>query len=361
MLITLIVFILILGLLIFVHELGHFLAAKRSGIKVEEFAFGFPPRLFAIKRGETEYAINWLPFGGYVRMLGENDDDPTAEKKNHRSYAYQTPWVRTKVVVAGVLMNMILAWLLITLGFWIGMPPVVTSGTDIPRANVTTSVIIAGIMDGSAAQKMGLRLGDEIVTINDQTITSQDQVAAMTSGLKGQVVALKIVRNGVDQTVTGTLNTETPPLGVQLADDSTVKLPFWWAPIYAVWETLKAIGAIFVGVIGFFKTLIGQFKVPEEAAGPVGIFSITRTVLDMGFGAVLNFMAVLSINLGVVNILPVPALDGGRLLFIILEKLNKGKKLISARIENAAHAVGFVLLIILIFAITYHDILRLGR
>lgn len=361
MLTTLIVFIFILGLLIFVHELGHFIAAKRAGIKVEEFAFGFPPRLFAIKRGETEYAINWLPFGGYVRMLGENDNDPAAEKKNHRSYAYQTPWVRAKVVIAGVLMNGILAWLLLTLGFWIGMPPVVTPPNDIPRAQVSTSVVIAGVMQNSAADKMGLKPGDEIVAINDQTLKSQDEVSAKTSELKGQTVTIQIVRNEQPQNLTGTLSSDTPPLGVQLADDSVVKLPFWWAPIYAVWETIKAIGAIFVGVIGFFKTLLSSFRVPEEAAGPVGIFYITRSVLDLGLGAVLNFMAVLSVNLGVVNILPVPALDGGRLLFIILEKLNKGKKVVSARIENTAHAIGFILLILLIFAITYHDILRLGR
>jgi regulator of sigma E protease len=361
MLITLVVFIFILGLLIFVHELGHFIAAKRSGIKVEEFAFGFPPRLFAVKRGETEYALNLLPFGGYVRMLGENDNDPTAEKKNHRSYAYQSPWVRVKVVVAGVLMNAVLAWLLITIGFWIGMPPVVTAPNDIPRANVQTSVVVAGIMPDSAADKMGLKPGDQIISINNQPMASQDAVSKTTTALKGQQVTVQISRNEEMQSLSGTLNSEVPPLGVQLADDSVVTLPFWWAPIYAIWETIKAAGAIFVGVMGFFKTLFSQFRVPAEAAGPVGIFYITRSVLDLGFGALLNFVAILSINLGVVNILPVPALDGGRLLFIILEKLNKGKKVVSARIENTAHAIGFILLILLILTITYHDVLRIGQ
>lgn len=361
MFVTLIVFIFILGLLIFVHELGHFIAAKRSGIKVEEFAFGFPPRIFAIKKGETEYALNLLPFGGYVRMLGENDNDPVTEKKNPRSFAHQTMWNRAKVVVAGVLMNFILAWLLITIGYWIGMPPVVTSPDKIPYATVKSAVTIAGIMPDSAAQQMGLKLGDQVIEIDGQPVTLQEQLSKATQERVGKRTTIKISRDDQIQEVSGQLSDKAPALGVQLVDDSTVKLPWWWAPIYAVWETMKAIGAIFVGVLSFFKQLAVQMKVPDEAAGPVGIFYLTRSVLDLGFAALLNFVAVLSINLGVINILPVPALDGGRLLFIILEKLNRGKKVLSARIENTAHAIGFALLILLIITITYNDILRLGQ
>lgn len=360
-LITLIVFIFILGLLIFVHELGHFLAAKRAGIKVEEFAFGFPPRLFAIKKGETDYALNLFPVGGYVKMLGESEDSPEKEKHNPRSFAHQSAWVRTKVIVAGVLMNVILAWLLITIGFWIGMAPVVTDPAQIPYAKTTKTTVISAIAANSAAQQMGLLPGDIVTSFNGQAIVSKDELAALTREHRGQPVSLVLQRDGQEMNVQGTLSQEDPALGVGLADDYKVQLPVWWSPIYSVWETIKAAGLIFSGLIGFFQQFAIQHKVPEEAAGPVGIYQLTRSVIDLGFTATLNFIAVLSVNLAVLNILPIPALDGGRLLFIILEKFNKGKKVVNARIENIAHLVGFVLLMLLIATITYNDILRLGQ
>lgn len=359
MLVTLLVFIFILGLLIFVHELGHFLTAKRNGIKVEEFAFGFPPRIFAFKRGETEYALNLLPFGGYVKMLGEEEDAAASEKKNARSFAHQSVWVRSKVVVAGVLMNVILGWLLFTFGFMIGMPPVVTPPEQIPFAETTRKVAIAGVADQSAAQKMGLEPGDIVTGFNEQPVNDKDQLAELAKNHKGQEVTLTVERSGETRDVKGTLASEDPALGVRLGDDLSVQLPVWWAPIYSVWETMKATGQIFVGILGFFKDLVVKQEVPAEAAGPVGIFYYTRGVLELGFSALLNFIALLSLNLAVLNILPIPALDGGRLLFILLEKFNKGKKVINQRIENIAHLIGFILLIALILTITYNDILRL--
>ncbi len=359
---TLVVFILVLGILIFVHELGHFIMAKRNGIKVEEFAFGFPPRIFAIKRGETEYALNLLPFGGYVRMLGESETDLTdAEKKNPRSYARQSAWSRSKVVIAGVIMNFILGWLLITLGFIIGMAPVVTDPAEIPYATTQSAVVISGVGAGTAAETIGLKAGDLARQLNDVEITTKEKLAEQTKAHKGEEVILKITRGKQDLTLTGKLGSGEVPLGVQLADETKVKLPIWWAPIYAVWESIKAAGLIFVGVINLFKDILTTHHIPEEAAGPVGIFYVTKSVLQLGFGALLNFVAVLSINLGVINILPIPALDGGRLLFIVLETLNKGKKVINERIENIAHMIGFVLLILLIISITFNDIMTLVR
>lgn len=359
MLITAIVFIIILGLLVFVHELGHFLMAKRSGIKVEEFAFGFPPRIFAIKRGETEYAINLLPIGGYVRMLGEDEDATKAEKSNPRSFAHQSPWVRSKVVVAGVVMNVILAWLLVSIGFMLGMSPLVSEADSIPRAKVTHEVAISGVLEGSVASEIGLKPGDAVLSINDTQITSQKQLIEYTTSNRGKDIKLVVDRKGEQKTFSAVLGSGEYPLGAALVDQSKAKLPIWWAPIYAIWETLKAVGLIFVAILDFFRQLFVSRAVPEGAAGPVGLFQLTRTILDYGFAALLSFAAMISINLAIVNILPIPALDGGRLLFIILEKINKGKKVVNAQIENAAHTVGFVLLILLIIAITYSDILKL--
>lgn len=361
MIVTIIVFVFILGLLIFVHELGHFIAAKRAGIRVDEFAFGFPPRLWAIKSGETEYSINLLPFGGYVKMLGEDEDVSVAEKQNPRSFAHGSVWTRSKVIIAGVTMNMILGWLLISMGYVIGMPPVITDPAKIPYAKTTKTVTIAGIAAGSVAASIGLAINDNIIEFNGTPVASKEELAAATKAAKGQSISLKVKRGKQELTKSGQLAAGDAPLGVSLADDVRVRLPLWWAPIYGLLETFKAIGLIFVGVVRFFKELFVIRHIPPEAAGPVGIFYFTRSVLELGFGALLNFVAILSINLGVINVLPVPALDGGRLLFVLLEKLNRGRKVVSQQIENLAHTVGFAALIVLLLAITYNDILRLGH
>lgn len=360
MLITLVVFIIILGLLIFVHEFGHFITAKQAGIRVDEFAFGFPPRLFSIKKGETTYSLNLIPFGGYVKMLGEEEDASQAEKINPRSFAHQSWLVRGRVVAAGVFMNMALAWLLISFGLMIGIPPLVSQPTSIPNATVTELVTITGIAANSTAATMGLKLGDKVVLLNDQAITTSEQLAGLTRKYKGQPVSMVVSRANREVALTGTLSDSEPPLGARLNNESTVRLPVWWAPVYGIWETLKAAGLIFVGIIQFFKELFTTAQVPEGAAGPIGIFYHTRNVLQLGFAAMLNFVAILSINLAVINILPIPALDGGRLLFILLEKFNRGKKVVNQHIENIAHLIGFVLLIALILAISYQDILKLG-
>lgn len=360
MFITLIVFIVILGLLIFVHEFGHFITAKRAGIKVEEFAFGFPPRLFSIKKGVTNYTLNLIPFGGYVKMLGEEEDISQAAKTNPHSFAHQSWLIRSQVVVAGVLMNLVLAWVLVSLGFMIGIPPLVSEPASIPKATVTELVTITGIGANSAAQTIGLKLGDNVVRFNDQAITQSEKLAALTREHKGQPITIIVKRGYETLTLTGQLGEADPPLGARLNNESTVRLPLWWAPIYAIWETLKATGLIFVGIIQFFKELFITRHVPAGAAGPIGIFYYTRNVLELGLAALLNFVAILSINLAVINILPIPALDGGRLLFILLEKFNRGKKIVNQHIENIAHFVGFVLLIALILAISYQDILKLG-
>lgn len=361
MLVTLIVFILILGLLIFVHELGHFIMAKRAGIKVEEFAFGFPPRLFAVKKGETEYALNLFPIGGYVKMLGEEEDASKSEKANPRSFAHQSVWTRSKVVVAGVIMNFILAWVLISLGYMVGMTPLASDAAKIPYAQTNHGIVVSAVGKDSAADLMGIKPGDYVSKFNGMPITTAKQLPEITKQHKGEEATIEIMRKGVTQTVSGKLGTGEGPLGVRIDEDTKVKLPIWWAPFYGLWETLKAIGLVFTGIVDFFRQLVVRHHIPAEAAGPVGIFYYTRSVLELGLGATLSFIAILSVNLGVINIMPIPALDGGRFLFILLEKFNKGKKLVNQEIENIAHLIGFILLMALIVTITYHDILKIGH
>ena len=257
-------------------------------------------------------------------------------------------------------MNVILAWLLISLGFILGMSPLVTPPDQIPYAEVTHEVIISNILAASVASDLGLKPGDVAIAIDDVTINNQKQLIDYTTSNRGKHIIFTVMRDGKEMKFEATLGSGQYPLGAALADQSKAKLPIWWAPIYAIWETIKSVGMIFVAILDFFRQLFVSRAVPEGAAGPVGLFQLTNTILDYGFTALLSFTAMISINLAIVNILPIPALDGGRLLFIILEKVNKGKKVVSSTIENTAHTVGFALLILLIIAITYSDIVKLN-
>lgn len=348
MFLTIFVFIFILGLLIFVHEWGHFLAARKSGIKVEEFAFGFPPRLVVWKRGETEYALNLLPIGGYVRLLGEDgkSDDP-------RAFNRQTVAKRLFVVVAGVGMNLVLAVVIFWIGFMIGMVPVVSTPAELGGVQ-TPQLFITGVVEGSAAANIGLEQFDII-----QGFATSEELRVFTKAHPGETVNLEIVRDGQRLTREVTLGTDQAgPLGVFTQQVTKVKLPVLSALRAAVIETGKTIGATVVFLGDFFTRLVTRGEVAEGVTGPVGIFRITAQTVQLGVSYILQLIGILSVNLALLNILPIPALDGGRGLFVALEGLVR-RKVIREEIEAVIHAVGFFLLLALILLITYRDVRQL--
>jgi len=351
-LLTIIAFIIILGLLVFVHEFGHFITAKLSGIKVEEFGFGFPPKIFSIKRGETEYSVNWIPMGGFVRMLGEEE-----ASKNPRSFGMQSVAKRILIIISGVLMNLVLAVIILTIGFSIGMTPIVTDPSTI-KGTQTPEIIIASINGSSPAEKVGLTSGDIILGFS-----KIEDFQKFTQANLGKEVTVKIRHDykNEDKKVTLSDNKEAP-LGVALVEATKVKLSVWGSFKLAFLETGRTIKAIFVFLYGFFHDLFtGHAKeATEGVAGPVGMFTITKQAVRLGMAYVLQFAALLSINLAAMNILPFPALDGGRLVFIVAEGI-RGKKVLKMELENLIHWVGFFILIALIVLITYHDIIRLVR
>jgi regulator of sigma E protease len=353
MLLTIVVFILILGLLIFVHEFGHFIVAKRKGLKVLEFGFGFPPRLFGIKRGETTYSINLIPIGGFVKILGEEggaESDP-------RSFASQPIRTRALILAAGVLMNFLLAMVLLGIGFKIGLPQVIDSTDGKVRDE---KIQIVYVSKDSPAEKSGLTLGDQIVSINGDKL---DTVETMQNKIKekaGDEIKLEVKRGDKFLEIKITPR-ENPPekegaLGVGLVKTGIVSYPLWQAIWKGIIVTISMIGTIFVAFYEIIKNLIVSKPVTAELAGPVGIAVITGQVTKMGFVYVLQFAAVLSINLGIINILPFPALDGGRILFLVIEKI-RGKK-VSQKVENLIHTIGFALLILLMIFVTFRDIFR---
>lgn len=534
---TIIAVIVIFSILVLIHEYGHFIAARRAGIKVLEFGIGFPPRLFKKKIGETIYSINAIPFGGFVKLFGE---DATSDKilKDKRSYAHKSPWIRTKVVVAGVLMNFILAIALLTIGFSFGIEPLLVTEsdlfmhleagnvksapgvfvakldekakllgvevgdqiiavddkpitdesqlsvfqkgkaqkdidatllsqkgitkklhlplfnknkyfgidlkplTDFPRLAVlevkplslsskagikqgdvilkmnnkdvyfpedfeniftrsagsviytilrenqisqipvqfvdTKRIVIADVFAGSAAEASGFKKGDIIISINGATVLQPEHVQEILKQNAGKELIYKLYRNGKEGEIKAKTG-KNKMLGIALSQVSSFKnteISFYRASVltsiteikkvrYGPWKAFKQAISESVRLTGITITAFGRmlssivshFTVPSEIGGPVQIAYYTHTFVQEGFFALLRFTALLSLSLAVINVLPIPALDGGRLLFILIEVVFK--KRVNSRFESFVHSIGFVLLLLLIILVTYSDITKL--
>jgi regulator of sigma E protease len=357
--ITIVAFLLIFGLLIFVHELGHFLVARRNGIKVEEFGFGLPlvPRIFGIKRGETEYTIYPVPLGGFVKMLGED-----GKSKSKRSFASKSMGVRAKVLVAGVAMNAILAYLLLTVGFLFKMPPVALCPSDIPGAQYQNDVTVAAVAKDSPAQKAGFKDGDVIKTVEGQVIDCSQQVPRELRRSTGRPTEVNISRDGHNELLTVTPAPRGSKTAGQIGIAPTdvyakLEYPLWAAPFMAAAEMVAITGATLGAIGDIFVKIFTVGTVPAGVAGPVGIAKLTGVAVAAGPIVVLRFIAIISLSLAIFNLLPIPALDGGRLLFVGIEALRGGRK-VSAKTEGAIHAAGFFALIALILVITYFDLTR---
>ncbi len=341
---TVLIFLLVLSLLVFVHEFGHFIVAKANGIKVEEFGFGYPPRLLTIARhGETEYTLNAIPFGGFVRMLGE--EDPS----HPRSFAAQSKLVRAGVLLTGPVMNVLLAFLLL-----VGVGLI---GLDIPIGSVT----ILEVAPGSPAAEAGLREGDIILSMDGLKIRNIYELRRYTSERLGQEVALSIKRGETTLSVHLTPRLEPPPdegpMGVLI---QTVDIVGTEKLRYSLGEAITAgaetTGAIFVAIFSGIAQMI-QGTLAPDIRGPVGIAAATGEVVKYGLVPLMQFTAYLSVQLAIFNLIPFPGLDGGRLAFIALEALRGGKRVTPER-EGLIHLIGLVILISLMLMISYNDVVR---
>lgn len=521
-LLTAIAFLIIFSALVLIHEWGHFYAARKAGVEVQEFGFGLPPRIWGKKYGETLYSINWIPFGGFVKLLGEDAHDPKA-LKNKRSFAAKRPRTRLFIIVAGVLMNFLLAWVLLTIGFTFGIQPLIVGPEDVlaglkdgsiqtthgivvkeveegitsiqpgdrlltmngheifsldqleqtdwatfdvehedggipsvsidpakfetydvlflPRIIVSDvkpgsataeaglqsgdvilemnnepiyfmedydealrsddgitymvlrdnevmnfevegleqgTVIISSVFDDSPAREAGVQKGDLVLTVNGETVGTPQELIEQTQSRLGEEVLYQLQRNGevlelavqpdehglIGVGISDVRSYDRNELSVYAGDAPAsvlkiedVRYPFWIAPVKALEETGR-LSTLTLDMFGnVVRQLTTQFTVPEGVAGPVGIAQLTHVFVQEGILSLLRFMALLSLSLAIINILPFPALDGGRAFFILMEVL-LGKRL-GGRFEALIHAAGFLLLMLLIFAITYSDILRL--
>lgn len=355
---TLIIFLIILSVLVIAHELGHFVVAKLSGMRVDEFGLGYPPKAKTLFRWRgVDFTLNWLPFGGFVKIFGEN---PTEETET-RSDSFQTKnrGLQSAVLVAGVTANIILAWLLMSIGFMIGLPASIDSG--LPVSNPITT--ITQVVPKSPADMAGVRSGDQVVGIMRGAQTSLldpvDASSFITKSAEPVTLTLNRGKETLTKTVTPTSGIVEGKFAVGIALDSVgiAKFPFFKSFLRGAQSTWVLLESTAIGLWSFLTSIFHGHANLSEVSGPVGLIGLVGDARSLGFVYLLSFTALISLNLAVLNLLPIPALDGGRLLFVIIEAVRR--KPVSAKIFNAVNNVGFSLLLILMALITVRDVLKL--
>jgi len=373
MIFTIVVFLLVLSVLVFVHELGHFMTAKKFGVGVSEFGFGFPPRAIGFYKNwqgkwkkviggkevtdakDTVYSVNYIPLGGFVKIKGENGDDATDKD----SFASRPIWQRFLILVAGVTMNVILAMALFSLGYMIGLP---SSADNLPKSAIVTqsNVQIMDVSKDSPAAKAGIIAGDTILKVNDQSVGSETEVQNMITAAGTAQLSLGVQHLGQYKNVyvTPTWNKDYNKniVGISMSSATLVRYPWYLAIWYGCKDALLYLWMIIVSFGLLIKSLFGGASMAGQVAGPIGIATITGQAARMGFSYLLQFAALLSLNLAVINFIPFPALDGGRAVFLLVEKI-KGRP-VKKEVEAVMHNIGFALLMLLVLVVTFKDVLK---
>lgn len=360
---SIILFIVILALLILVHELGHFIAAKRSGVRVDEFGLGFPPRLFEKKIGETSYTVNAIPFGGFVKIFGEDPNKESIEgKDSKRSLTSKSRLTQAWIISAGVIFNLLFAWLLVSAGFMMGLP-YSADDTSYGARIENPKLMLTQVIAKSPAAEAGLEGGDVILSLqsgedaltNPQVETTQKFITAHDT------IEMTYLRGTETKTsIIGTEEGVVPgrrAIGISMDVVGTLQLPIHEALYAGFLTTASLTVAMTVGIVDFLKNIfVGQGSL-EGISGPVGIVGIVSDASTLGFIHILSLTAVISINLAIINLLPFPALDGGRLFFLLIEAIKRSP--IKPEISNIANGIGFLILIGFMVFVTFNDVLKL--
>lgn len=376
MFVTIIIFLVVLSLLVFVHEFGHFFVARRLGVRAEEFGFGFPPRLWGIyknKEGkwkrvwgrkkitdsqDTVYSINAIPLGGFVKIKGENGEG----KQESDSFSAKRPWRRAIILSAGVFMNIVLASVLISIGLMIGFPQSVNKDALPKSAKISDEKVqIVQVVADSPAGGAGLKPADVLLSIDGQAILDDGDVEKIINSSDKEELVVVVSRFGETKEMSLTpklLEEENRRIiGVAISQTAVVQYP-WYS---AIWEGIKMTGQLLWAIIYAFYEIIRNLIISQpinaEVAGPIGIAELTGQMARMGIIYLIQFTALLSLNLAIINFLPFPALDGGRLVFLLIEKI-KGRP-VKQEVEAIFHNLGFMLLMALVLWVTIKDVLKL--
>lgn len=388
MIISLLIFLVLLSVLVLIHELGHFLMARKLGIKVEEFGFGFPPKLFSIKRGETEYSINWLPIGGFVKLYGEDEagsgrvssgKQKPIIKDRERAFFSKSPWERAAVVIAGVVMNAGLAavifyFFLFFSGFKVTLPLLNDHAFLFVNQKVTSDVIVTAVAKDSPAEKVGLTSYAKIIKVNGKNVPTTKDFTAVINQNKGKEVKIEWEDVRTNKKSQGVLVPRVSPpqnqgaIGVAFVPVDTVVLTYD-TPMQKVFSGIVHP----VNLMAYNFDVLGQFirvsvekkttePLSQSVSGPVGIYSLVGRLVEIPdikerALQMLNLAGILSISLAFFNILPIPALDGGRLFFILIEAITRKK--VPARFESMTHTVGMIVLLVFLLFVTVNDVQKI--
>jgi len=366
---SIVIFIIILFILIVAHEFGHFIVAKLFKIRVDEFGVGFPPKIFGFrpKNSETEYTFNWIPFGGFVKIFGENpDEEAISGPDSHRSFVNKPKYIQGAVIVAGVLFNILLAWILISVGFMTGLPTPVGSA-PIGAVIENTELTITAVSPDSPAEIAGIKPGDRINALVTEKESLQENITTeemsrFISQNGGEKIAVFYRRGSENGTIFITpkegILEGRPAIGVTMDVIGILKLPIH----KAFWEGGKVTIALTTAIaVGFWDLIVNSISGNgpgfSAVTGPVGIIGLVGDAADFGFVYLLGFTAFISINLAIINMIPFPALDGGRLLFLVIEAIKRSP--IKPVVVNTANSIGFIILILLMLVVTFNDVIKL--
>jgi len=363
---AILLFFLVLFVLILVHEWGHFIVAKKTGMRVDEFGIGFPPKLFSRSWHNTEYSFNLLPIGGFVRIWGEDVTSIPAspEGADPESFAAKSKWAQAAVLIAGVTMNVLFAWVLFIVVFTVGLPTVVDEHEATDNAELT----ITHVLDKSPAAEAFLPVGAVVTGViagaDTDTQLTPTSFQAFTKAHNATEMTLSYLYNGENQEVTiapitglDVANPESPAIGVALSLVEVVQKSIPQAISAATKTTVQSLGAIAVGISSLAIESIRGTADYSDVAGPIGIVGLVGDAAQFGITSLLMFTAIISLNLAVINMLPFPALDGGRLVFVGIEAVTK--KAINPLWVARVNLVGFALLMLLMVAVTWSDITKL--
>lgn len=360
------IFLAVLSIVVFVHEFGHFLAAKLSGVRVEEFGIGFPPKIWKKKVGETEYFLGALAFGGYNKIYGMDEMDPEKDKDPH-AYESKGFWAKALICLGGVIMNLIFAvilfyFLVVGSGFKMSQN-MILDDYKFPFGEQINYPLIIGVADNSPASLAGLKPGDMVKSVNNKTVNSADQLIAETNSYKGQNVSFLITKGTtkkseiINITPRAEAVADEGPLGVALGEVSYLEYNTVIDKIFCGFEhTYNFVDYSVVAMGALISASVHEKSVEPLASsmsGPVGIFAITKVVSQQGLVPLINLIALLSIALGVSNLIPIPAMDGAKTIFLGLEAINR--KIFSKELQMKIEQAGMVFLIVLAIAIVFKD------